>query len=889
MLIEMLTKIYYNRKWTTLIKEMNMLIKVRNSFQNLKDLIQKNQITIINATVTIILIGTVMFVLLSRSNNLQQRTIEESLINLADVTSDEIQAQILSNIDSARSVSQILAGYRNIDSSNRRSFIDNTIREALSSTRTMTRLYTVWRPNELDGMDALFANTEGSDETGNYIKGFTRERGWIEQKAFGEYRYTLDLEYTNYFGYLIEKLSDLYPMTLPGAGLNEWIDTWVIDLWIPITNDEQVVGILGATINLQSFQIMAETRKPFETGHIIVCANDGTIIGYPHHELRGRNILSFNILTMLDDFIDENEVIGDGTPVSPQYRLWDRVFTSFSDSKSRLFRSKAMMAVLTPIRTTSTMAMSFTYGGVHTPPWILVTQVPMETIMAPIYDMLRFSIIFIIGAGFLIVFILLSTSRTVTQRAKNLQRSLEHASTMQDNLKYGLFLMDDKFVIQGAYSKALEKILAVPGLQGRSFIDLLSASLKEHEREGFADYLNMIFKRSFDEQMLESINPISMFTYYIAGSDEKKSLRTTFKLAGGRGVNLILGTMEDITAEKELQQQLMEAESQREKEMRSLFEVLQLNPRVLSDFIEEAEYEFAAINDLLKRKEHISREVMFELYQSVHAVKSNALILDLESFSARLHDLENSIKLLQEKNEGIVPFDDLLGLVLEIDEALKEKDELKAAISKIENFRKMHGESGNQEIYVLVETLTQVCRKASVSLNKKARLVIEGIDEVVIDRGPRRVIKEVLTQLVRNSVYHGIETPAERVPLGKDPEGELRLSIKYRDNQIVIKFTDNGRGIDFNQVRKRVVENNMARNPSDANDKNYLLKAIFSPGFSTLQNADLHGGRGVGLSLVKDRIKDLLGNITVTTAPGRGTTFTISIPMELPVFASKDP
>jgi len=158
---------------------------------------------------------------------------------------------------------------------------------------------------------------------------------------------------------------------------------------------------------------------------------------------------------------------------------------------------------------------------------------------------------------------------------------------------------------------------------------------------------------------------------------------------------------------------------------------------------------------------------------------------------------------------------------------------------------------------------------------------VEGIDEIVLDYGPRRDIKEILTQLVRNAVYHGIERPEERTPLGKEPEGEIRLSIRYKDNQIVIKLADNGGGIDFGRIRQAAEANNMVHNEDEANDKNYLLKAIFAPGFSTLSQADFHAGRGVGLSLVKDRIKDLHGNITVSTAKGKGTCFTITIPLDL--------
>jgi two-component system chemotaxis sensor kinase CheA len=339
--------------------------------------------------------------------------------------------------------------------------------------------------------------------------------------------------------------------------------------------------------------------------------------------------------------------------------------------------------------------------------------------------------------------------------------------------------------------------------------------------------------------------------------------------------------MEDITAEKELQRQLLEAENIRENEMRSLFQIIQIDPRVLNDFVVDAEYEFERINEMLKDKKQVQQEVLVEMYQSVHAVKSNALILNLEGFSDRLHKLESSVKALQEEHKDIVPFDDFLSLILEFDDAMKEMDKLKETIAKIQSFRDGAGTDKNQERYVLVETLTRVCNKTQAALDKKVRFVVDGIDEVVLDYGPRRVIKEVLTQLVRNAVYHGIERPDERTPLGKEPEGEIRLSIKYKDNQIVMKLADNGGGIDFSRIKQKAEENNMVHNEEEANDKNYLLKTLFVPGFSTLGQADYHAGRGMGLSLVKDRVKDLNGNITVTTAKGKGTTFTITIPLEL--------
>ena len=166
-------------------------------------------------------------------------------------------------------------------------------------------------------------------------------------------------------------------------------------------------------------------------------------------------------------------------------------------------------------------------------------------------------------------------------------------------------------------------------------------------------------------------------------------------------------------------------------------------------------------------------------------------------------------------------------------------------------------------------------------MDRKVNFIIEELDDTALSYGPRRAIKEVLTQLIRNAVYHGIESPEERVSQGKTPEGEIRLSIKCKKGQIIIKISDDGDGIDFNRIRQIATASNLPFNQERANDRNYLINMIFAPGFSTLGEADLHAGRGIGLSLVRERVRSLNGVIAVTTAKRKGTSFTISIPMDI--------
>jgi two-component system chemotaxis sensor kinase CheA len=638
-------------------------------------------------------------------------------------------------------------------------------------------------------------------------------------------------------------------------------DAFVVDVRVPImrSNTFDIVGIVGITISMEELQILTDSIKPYGTGRVILCSSDGTIAVHYDLALRGQYIVASNFQRVVPFTSPEDS--GPGINL-----IFDSLFTQ----KYTVLKTGEVMVVAYPC----------TLGAVGSP-WVVITSVPLSVIMSPLNNLIRFSVIFIFAAGALAALVMYITSRSLTQRAEEMQRGLERATAMQDNLKYGLCLLDHDLVIQEAYSKALERVLTISELQGKNFIELLSSSLKTNEIEGLKDYFNMIFNRAFDQKMLEDINPINEFSYISTETGDAKTLRSSFSLTEwGQNATFIMATLEDITAERELAKQLAEAGNIREQEMNSLFQVIQLNPRVLTDFIEDTEHEFEQINKTLQDRSIPPRNVLREIYQSIHAIKSDALILSLEHFANGLHKLESTIKALQEKED--IPFDDILGIIFELEAVLKEKDKLKEAITKIENFRSHAGQGANQETYILTETLHKVCEKAQAKLDKKVRLVQEQIDDSVLTHGPRRIIKEILVQLIRNAVYHGIETVIGRQKAGKDPMGEIRLAIWYMDDKAHLKLEDDGGGIDYEKVLRSARKQNLIKNPLDAASKDYLLQLLFSPGFSTAEKTDMTAGRGIGLSLVRDRVKELKGSIKIRTEPGKGTTFVISFPLNLP-------
>jgi two-component system chemotaxis sensor kinase CheA len=456
------------------------------------------------------------------------------------------------------------------------------------------------------------------------------------------------------------------------------------------------------------------------------------------------------------------------------------------------------------------------------------------------------------------------------------QAERDEITVMKDSLKIGLFFMDSKYIIQDHYSRYLEEMLSETGLSGQCFSDLLSASFNAKELNAIKDYFTMVFERIYDQSMLDDINPLGEFEYVNDKTGVRKVFSCSFSvIEQAHGEAFILAVIYDITSKVELQRRLEEEENRRQEEMKNVFELIQVEPRVFDDFFEDAEYEFERINETLKNETMSAHEALVEIYQSVHAVKSNAVILGLNTFGDKVHNLESKIKKLREEEN--VSADNMSNLIMELEKISQEKNGFKATLEKINSFKpSVSGQRQGQ--FVLVESLTKTVNKASEDMGKKIKFIVDGINDEAIEKGPRRIIKETLMQLARNSVVHGIEPPADRIAQGKDETGIIRLSIETNGNLIHVKLGDDGRGLDYEKIAQKALRLNLIK-PEEANNINALLKVIFSPGFSTAETEGIHAGRGIGLSLVQDRVRSGKGSIKVQTKPKKGTVFNIFFPV----------
>jgi two-component system chemotaxis sensor kinase CheA len=158
----------------------------------------------------------------------------------------------------------------------------------------------------------------------------------------------------------------------------------------------------------------------------------------------------------------------------------------------------------------------------------------------------------------------------------------------------------------------------------------------------------MVFFFSFDQDTLNDINPLNELHYVNVKTGQQKVFQCGFSsIEKNQGDVYALVSIYDITARYNLQQQLLEEENRRQEEMKSVFELIQVEPQVFNDFLDDAEYEFDKIDETLKNKALSAHEALVETYQCVHAMKSNAVILGLNTFGDKVHNLESRLKKLR--------------------------------------------------------------------------------------------------------------------------------------------------------------------------------------------------------------------------------------------------
>ncbi|MBR8828287.1 MAG: response regulator [Gomphosphaeria aponina SAG 52.96 = DSM 107014] len=240
-----------------------------------------------------------------------------------------------------------------------------------------------------------------------------------------------------------------------------------------------------------------------------------------------------------------------------------------------------------------------------------------------------------------------------------------------------------------------------------------------------------------------------------------------------------------------------------------------------------------------------------------------------------------------EVHTNLQKFQELMVQVMEIREDIDlVRQEFKETLVEVRHYLDLLHQDVIQSRLVtfgsVAGSFVQPLEKLNQQYHKSAQLVIEG-ENVLVDQAVIEQLRTPLTHLIRNAFDHGIEPPQQRKNAGKNPTGIIKLAAAISSNQVIITISDNGRGINLTKVYQKAISLGFCSEKTSFEPlkKAQILDFIFLPGFSTADNVSSLSGRGMGLDIVRLQVERLRGNLTVASTFGKGTKFTVRIPLSL--------
>lgn len=295
-------------------------------------------------------------------------------------------------------------------------------------------------------------------------------------------------------------------------------------------------------------------------------------------------------------------------------------------------------------------------------------------------------------------------------------------------------------------------------------------------------------------------------------------------------------------------------------------------------------------NDLLysvkecseKKNIKINNESNLDVNDEV--LKKETQLQSIRVNQEKLDKMMNTIAELMVTKNAFMHVAKRLSLEYDIPDLAKEVKEIGASVNRISDELQNSMMSMRMvEVKTVFQKMPRIIRDVSQITNKKVNLVIEGesteIDKTIIER-----ISDPLVHIIRNAVDHGIEEPKTRIKEGKNEIGTIYLRAYNKNKNVYIEVQDDGKGIDSEEIRKKVIDKGFIE-PSVLNnmDKKQILNLIFLPGFSTAKKITEVSGRGVGMDIVKSNINKINGIVDIDSEVNKGTKMTIQLPLTLAV------
>jgi Amt family ammonium transporter len=461
-----------------------------------------------------------------------------------------------------------------------------------------------------------------------------------------------------------------------------------------------------------------------------------------------------------------------------------------------------------------------------------------------------------------------------------------------ENVSDGLFLLDSSLKIGPYYSSSLETILKRTGLADLDVMEVFGSFLDGKTRSAAQEFFEAAFNPELQWRHVERLNPLKEVTAYfdnLAGGFTERHLEFDFRRVGPDGrVEQLLVVVRDTTERVELVEEIEKTKDENRREMEMLQKILHLEPGTLLAFLESAKQDAEAINEFFRQSESHSsgsaadaddyRKRLDIIFRHSHSLKGDAELLALDFIAEQAEDLEQ--KILTIRNTRTLSGEDFLPLVFACSSLLETLEQLNTLLAKWLRFSDALNTGTGTKVSLMEDALKQMARRLAGRYGKQVELTVTGLEDQNLRPDTHKAIKDILVQLVRNSIYHGIEKPEQRRKAGKAENGAISIRAAIDGPDLHIVYRDDGVGIDNEKIKQQALKTGIiTKEKADTMSGQEQMLLIFHPGFSTAENPDRVAGKGAGLSLVTARIRELKGRLSLKSRRGSHSEFTLVFPL----------
>ena len=466
-------------------------------------------------------------------------------------------------------------------------------------------------------------------------------------------------------------------------------------------------------------------------------------------------------------------------------------------------------------------------------------------------------------------------------------------------VRSGLILISADGRIASQVSQHARQVLGSQVAEGKNLFSILSSQLDDESRAELTEYLALLFSGRVKPLLVQQLNPLREVTLRTPdGAVCTLDFEFSPVFSSTGQIAHVLVTFEDISERAALAREVGEVRERSRSEMELVMGLMAIEPGVLRAAVLRARRSVTQINQCLARFDGgalESRSLLQEAMALTHRAKGEAYLVGLEALGLAIHQLEEQFGDLAKSRQGeLVGGAAMIPASIALQDISALVDRMETLMKKLASFgagwsngaaAEALGSTGSNPVITgsaavasgnLALQLEQLAQTIAADESKLVR--VQFRNEIAwTDLEPyQEMMQATLPQLLRNAVVHGIESPEERLRMGKSAEGVVSIQIRRDAAGPILTVRDDGRGLSAEAIRTTLVRSKLLDETQAAalSDHDAVMK-IFEPGFSTTEQVSVHAGRGVGLSVVQEVLKALGAKLRVSARPNRFTQFEI--------------